>query len=58
MHLGLFYEVMSHEPHELRCHEGLVSPTSLLELILELLGYSKVHEEEVILVIHNLIYNW
>ena len=58
MHLGLFEKVMSHESHEFRCHEGLVSPTSLLELILQLLGYSKVHEEEVILVIHNLIYNW
>lgn len=49
---------MSHESHEFRCHEGLVSPTSLLELVLQLFGYSKVHEEEVILVIHNLIYNW
>jgi len=36
----------------------LVSPTSLLELILQLFGYAKVHKEEVILVIHNLIYNW
>ena len=58
MYFGLFYEIVSHEPHEFRCHEGLVSPTSLLELILQLLGYSKVHKEEVILVIHNLIYNW
>ncbi len=49
---------MSHESHEFRCHEGLVSPTSLLELVLQLFGYSKVHKEEVILVIHNLIYNW
>ena len=43
---------MSHEPHEFRCHEGLVSPTSLLELILQLFGYAKVHKEEVIFVIH------
>ena len=43
MYLGLFYEVMSYEPHEFRCHEGLVSPTSLLELILQLFGYAKVH---------------
>ena len=48
---------MSHEPHEFRCHEGLVSPTSLLELILQLLGYSEVHKEEVILVIYK-HFNW